>query len=324
MTLHAPRLCLVTGCAGNVGSNLTKALLRDGARVVGLDDLSTGTLANMTDFQGNPAFAFHRRSITEHDVLTGLIREHGRFEAVFHLAAIISVPYSMDHPEETMAVNHQASLTLHAQARQAGVASFVFAGSAAEYGRPFSAPVREEDAGDPVSPYGVSKHLVSLAIAASGYGCSLRFFNIYGPTRAKAGPYDGVVRKFLERTGRGEKPVIFGDGGAVRDFLFLGDAVRALRTAAGLAPGGPLRGVFNVGTGRGTSVSALARRVMALAGLAGEPEFAPDRPGDIRFSVADNAKLRAGAGWVPETGLDAGLALTVEGMRALDAALPNG
>lgn len=312
---------LVTGCAGNVGSNLTKSLLDDGVAVVGVDNFFSGMPQNMVDFRNHPDFEFHERSITDTDFMEELLQRQNGLSGVIHLAAIISVPYSMDHAEETMEINCGASLNLHGLARRAGCGAFVFAGSAAEYGRPLSQPAREQDAGDPLSPYGLSKHLVSLAVEESGYGCSLRFFNIYGPTRAKPGPYDGVVRLFLDQARQGLAPTILGDGLQLRDFLFLGDAVRALKRAAGVPAGEPMRGVYNVGTGHGTSIEQLARRIMRLAGVDGEAQYGPERPGDIRFSVADNDKFRRVAGWVPDTLLDHGLPMTIEGMHRLRCSL---
>ena len=312
--------CFVTGCAGNVGSHLTATLLRANCIVTGIDNFFSGTPDNMQDFTMNPNFYFYQGSITDSHLLDTIFAKHGPFSTVFHLAAIISVPYSMDHADETMRINHEASLALHSRARKNGQGTFVFAGSAAEYGRPLARPAREADAGDPVSPYGVSKHLVSRAIEDSGYGAALRFFNIYGPTRAKPGPYDGVVRLFLNRAERGRAPVVLGDGGQVRDFLFLRDAVEALMRAAGLKGGRPLSGIYNVGTGKGTSIMQLAHHVRTLYGLTEDIGSGPERPGDIRFSVADAGKLLAATGWMPGTLMERGLPRTVEGMRRLGVA----
>jgi nucleoside-diphosphate-sugar epimerase len=323
MTKGIGSTCLVTGCAGNVGSNLTKELLAKGFHVVGVDNFFSGLPANMVDFIDHPAFAFHERSITDKRFMAKLIAKQAPLAAIFHLAAIISVPYSMDHADETMEINHEASLYLHEKAEEYRCGAFIFAGSAAEYGKPLSRPAAEEDAGDPLSPYGLSKHLVSLAIEASGYGCALRFFNIYGPTRSKPGPYDGVVRSFLDRTQQGLSPVIHGDGLQMRDFLFLKDAVRALLTAAGFLPGGPLSGIYNVGTGHGVTIKTLAALTLRLAGSDGTPEFSPVRQGDIHFSVAENSKLLRHAGWVPDTPLEYGLTLTIEGMRTLAGSTPQ-
>lgn len=271
----------------------------------------------MVEFIHNPAFKFYRHSITDKNFMELLLEKHSPLSAIFHLAAIISVPYSMDHVKETMEINHASSLFLHAKAMEFRCRAFIFAGSAAEYGRPLLKPALEEDAGDPMSPYGLSKHLVSLAIEESGYGCSLRFFNIYGPTRAKPGPYDGVVRKFLERAQQGLPPIIYGDGLQMRDFLFLGDALRALLTAAGFMPGGPLTGIYNVGTGRGVNINTLAELIARMANIPNKPKYCPGRQGDIYCSVAENSKLLRHTGWIPDTLLRQGLAMTIAGMRKL-------
>lgn len=319
MTYAINQTCVVTGCAGNVGSNLTKRLLRNGHRVIGIDNFFSGTLENMAGFVNHPAFEFHKESITDTDFIDRLITQHAPFTAIFHLAAIISVPYSMDHAVETMRVNHEASLFLHAKARQNQCRTFVFAGSAAEYGKPLFRPALETDAGDPPSPYGLSKFLVSQAIEQSGYGCSLRFFNIYGPTRAKAGPYDGVVRKFLERAQEGLPPIIHGNGLQLRDFLFLGDALRALMTAAGFMRRKPLSGIYNVGTGHGVNINTLAELTARLLRIPHAPKYVEARRGDIVCSVAESSKLLRHTGWVPETRIKEGLALTMTGMRELAA-----
>lgn len=292
-----------------------------GCIVIGVDNLFSGSLDNMTDFIDDPAFLFHNKSITNTLFMEQLIKKHSPISAIFHLAAIISVPYSMDHVAQTMKVNHEASCFLHSKAIQYECRTFVFAGSAAEYGSPLLRPVFEADAGDPISPYGLSKYLVSQAIDQSGYGCSLRFFNIYGPTRAKAGPYDGVVRKFLERTQAGLPPIIHGDGMQLRDFLFLEDALRALTTAAGFMRGWPLSGVYNVGTGCGVSINMLARLTVRMAKRTNKPIYAEARQGDIRYSVADNSKLLRDTGWIPGISIKEGLAKTVAGMREIAAPL---
>ena len=308
-------ICLVTGCAGNVGSNLVRSLLENGFRVVGVDNYFSGIVANMADFYGHPDFEFYERSILDVTFLENLFCELPRLSAVFHLAAIISVPYSLEHPEETMEVNYKSSMILHELAKKYGCKAFMFAGSAAEYGNPVFRPVKEEEAGNPLSPYGLSKFMVSTAIEQSCYGCSLRFFNIYGPTRAKPGPYDGVVRAFLQRTQQGVPPVIHGDGSQTRDFVYLGDAVMALLLGAGFGSTEALSGIYNVGTGKGTSIRELAMTAMLLAHMAGTPECGPARQGDVYNSVADNSKLRKATGWLPRTTLQWGLASTVAFME---------
>lgn len=312
----APKRCLVTGCAGNVGSKLTRALLDMGHAVVGVDNFFTGLPANLLPFKDHPHFRFVERSIAEPGLMASLSQGSGFFTSVFHLAAIVSVPWSMDHAEETMAVNYAATLALHQEALELGAGAFVFAGSAAEYGRPISGPAREEQAGDPQSPYGWSKYLSSKHIEDSGFGCSLRFFNLYGPTLGKPGPYDGVVRRFLAMALAEAPLTVYGQGEQTRDFVFVRDAVSAVVAASGVANGGiGLRGVYNVGTGRSTSVLDLAKLTIDLAGVRCGVHRLPKRAGDIEHSLADGGKLFAATGFRPATPLAEGLRHTLEWFR---------
>lgn len=311
-TSRAERSCLVTGAAGNVGSKLCQTMLDEGVSVVGVDNFFSGLESNLASFKAHRNFAFHERSIVEPELLAELSGKHGRFDAVLHMAAVVSVPWSVEHPEETMAVNHAATLALHQQARDLGVPAFVFAGSAAEYGRPVDGPVREDQAGDPVSPYGWAKYLSSKHIEESGYGCALRFFNLYGPARGKPGPYDGVVRRFMAMVLNSQPLTIFGDGGQTRDFVYVYDAVKAVLLAGGLSGREPLSGVFNVGTGRATSVTELAELLADLAGQKLPITYLPERAGDLRHSLAETSRLEAIRGFRPDTDLKAGLRITMD------------
>lgn len=315
MTTPSKR-CLVTGCAGNVGSKLTQALLDLGHAVVGVDNFFSGLPANMAAFREHPNFRFVERSITEPGLLASLDAGTSVFQCVFHLAAVISVPWSMEHAEETLAVNFEATRALHQEAMASGTPAFVFAGSAAEYGKPVEGPVREDQAGDPQSPYGLSKLLASQYIESSGFGCSLRFFNLYGPARGKPGPYDGVVRRFMSLALAGAPLTIHGQGGQTRDFVFVHDAVSALLTASGLTNGGKgLCGVYNVGTGRSTSILELADLAIALSGGRSGIAMLPKRVGDIEHSLADTDKLSRATGFRSATPLEKGLAQTLDWFR---------
>jgi len=315
MTVSSPskKRVLVTGAAGNVGSKLCQQLLDAGHAVTGVDNFFSGYRSNLAPFESHPEFIFLERSITEPGLLEKLSGELGRFHSVLHMAAVVSVPYSMEHPEETMAVNHSATLALHSQARGLGIPAFVFAGSAAEYGLPLEGAASEDQAGDPQSPYGWAKYLSSKHIASSGYGCSLRFFNLYGPARGKPGPYDGVVRRFMSMAMNGQPLTVFGDGGQTRDFVYVFDAVDAVLLAAGLwGEVGPLSGVYNVGTGRSTTITDLARLLCRLAGKDLPITCLPERAGDLRHSLADISRLQRESGFTASTGLEEGLKATME------------
>ncbi|MBG0775034.1 MAG: NAD-dependent epimerase/dehydratase family protein [Desulfovibrionaceae bacterium] len=316
--------CLVTGCAGFVGSHLCAALLGAGYPVVGVDTFFSGFERNMDEFRTHPDFRFHQRSIAEPGLLADLVRRHPGLAHCFHLAAVVSVPWSMAHAAETMAVNRDATLALHGAARAAGFASFVFAGSAAEYGDLQDLPLAEEaaDAATQLSPYGRAKYQASAHVRDAGFGCSLRFFNIFGPRQDPSSPYSGVISRFIDQALARRPLTVHGDGSQSRDFIYVDDVVRCYFLAAGLVdgPGGgpkgaPLTGVFNVGTGRETTVLRLAQAVLAAAAAPGPLEFGPIRPGDIRRSVGDVTRLRERTGFAPRVPLETGIARTVAWLR---------
>ncbi|MFU2207864.1 NAD-dependent epimerase/dehydratase family protein [Solidesulfovibrio sp. C21] len=311
--------CLVTGCAGFIGSHLAERLLARGCSVIGVDNLATGHRRNMAAFAEHPDFTFFERDVCAPGLVAKARTVCPRLSHVFHLAAVVSVPYSVDHPRHTMAVNLDASVSLHEAAREAGLRAFVFAGSAAEYGETATVPIVEGAAGpDTVqqSPYGRAKFLASARIAASGFGVSLRCFNVYGPRQSASSPYSGVISLFMERGLCGRPLTIFGDGGQTRDFVAVSDVVEGYLLAAGLTgpTETPLAGIFNVGTGHSTSILELARLVAKLTGNDREPEFLSSRQGDIRHSVADFSKFAA-AGFSPNLSLEKGLAILLDWQR---------
>ncbi|WP_320169600.1 NAD-dependent epimerase/dehydratase family protein [Maridesulfovibrio sp.] len=308
------KTCLVTGCAGFVGSHLTAALLAAGHDVVGVDNFFTGYEHNMAGFRDHPGFEFHEVSITEKGLLERFKDNHPELDVVFQLAAIVSVPYSVEHPELTMEVNFEANERMHASARKLGMRGFVFAGSAAEYGEEDRLPVREEyaDEATQLSPYGIAKYKSSFLIEASGFGCSLRFFNIFGPRQDPTSQYSGVISKFVDFGLAGKNMVIFGDGEQTRDFIYVDDVVSAYLIAAGLDSEGrgPLTGIYNVGTGSSISVLRLAGIVAKLTSAPTEIEFRPERAGDIKHSYADVTRI-TGKGFKAEVPFEDGLARTV-------------
>ncbi|NDV22091.1 NAD-dependent epimerase/dehydratase family protein [Desulfovibrio sp. JC022] len=307
--------CLVTGCAGFIGSHLTQTLLDAGHSVVGVDNFASGYVHNMEGFRNHAGFSFYEKSITEDGLLTDLKQTHPELDVVFQLAAVVSVPYSVEHPELTMQVNFEANRDMLDAAQKLGISRFVFAGSAAEYGNEDRLPVKEEyaDEAEQLSPYGVAKYQSSAYIAQSGYGCSLRFFNIFGPRQDPTSQYSGVISRFVDFGLAGKNMVIFGDGEQTRDFLYVSDVVTSYLIAAGLdgQGRGPLTGVYNVGTGRGRSVRELATVIAGLTSAPEEIDFKPERAGDIKHSCADVSKISA-EGFVAEVSFEDGLGRTVE------------
>ncbi len=312
--------CLVTGVAGFVGSHLAERLLAEQHYVVGVDNFFSGHRENLDSFLEHPNFAFHERSITESGLLHDLKTRYRDLETCFHLAAIVSVPYSVEHPEATMEVNQQATVNLLHEAAGLGFKAFVFAGSAAEYGDDQRLPLLEEYAADDthhLSPYGRAKYLASREVAASACGAALRCFNIYGPRQDPGSPYSGAITRFVSLALAGKPLTIFGDGRQIRDFIYVMDVVEAYLHAARLcrAGEGGSKRVYNIGTGQRTSILELAETVNDLAGNREGVVFGPERPGDIRFSLASTAAFGRATGWEPRVSLREGLRCTCEWAR---------
>jgi UDP-glucose 4-epimerase len=307
--------CLVTGCAGFVGSHLTEALLREGHEVVGIDNFFSGRRENMAGFIKDPRFSFYENSISEHGLLGHIYERHRNLQYAFHLAAIVSVPYSMEYPVETMEINHEAAIRLLREAENLGLQRFVFAGSAAEYGNEERLPIREEYADDDtvqLSPYGRAKYLSSRQVAESPIGTALRFFNIYGPRQDPKSQYSGVISRFLFSAERGDPMTIYGSGKQFRDFIFVYDVVNSYLAAAGIGSYSPMPppGCYNIGSGAATAIIDLAGTICRVMGRHLRIMFEPPREGDIKFSLAAIEKFTAVSAWRPAVALPDGLQRT--------------
>ena len=318
--VHRKPGCLVTGVAGFVGSHLAERLLSLDFKVVGVDNYFSGNQENMLSFLDDTNFYFYETSVTEPRLLSDLKQFHPDLIYCFHLAAIVSVPYSMEHVDETMEVNYQATESLLKEATELGFNAFVFAGSAAEYGSDERLPVRERYASDQtqhLSPYGRSKYLASRCVANETIGVALRCFNIYGPRQDPTSPYSGVVSRFVDAALAGGPLTILGDGLQTRDFIYVSDVVSAYLHAAGMQGliGSPLNGIYNVGTGQAVSILDLAATILELTERSDSLTFAAERPGDIRHSLADVSKFKAASGWIAEIPLHLGLGHTLEWAR---------
>lgn len=324
MKTSAQPACIVTGCAGFVGSHITDALLALGYPVAGVDIKPLSEAHNLADALQNPLFHYIEHDITHHGVLRRCAEVCPNIQHVFHLAAVVMVAFSMEHPELTMATNYTATLDLHTDARNAGVSAFLFAGSAAEYGDDPRLPLKEEYASDTTehnSPYGRSKYLSSTLMRNSGYGCSLRFFNIFGPRQDPSSPYSGVVSKFITQAIANDDLTIFGDGGQTRDFIFVSDVVQAYLIAGGIIPNpatgvaAPLSGIYNVGTGARISVAELAEKTITMAGSSSSVRYGTSRAGDIYHSQANVSLFKEATGFSPAVAFDTGLIQTINWMK---------
>jgi UDP-glucose 4-epimerase len=308
-------LVVVTGGAGFIGSHTVDRLLGAGHRVVVLDDFRTGKRANLAHHAGSD-----RLDVVACDVSHGIFAalapitaQHGPVERIVHLAAQVSVVHSVQNPLADMQVNYGGTLHVLEYARATGVQKVVFASSAAVYGEVSTMPVDEDTPTRPVSPYGIDKlaseHALDYYAAVHGVpGTALRFFNVYGPRQDPSSPYSGVISIFADRARAGQTLMIFGDGGQTRDFVYVGDVVRAIVAALG---DGASRVVANVGTGGEITVLELARSIVELCGGRSAIEHVPPRAGEILKSRARVDRLRDALGVVAETSLLDGLRETL-------------
>jgi UDP-N-acetylglucosamine/UDP-N-acetyl-alpha-D-glucosaminouronate 4-epimerase len=301
---------LVTGGAGFIGSHVVRRLLATGRGVRVLDNFSTGDRSNLLPVadQVDLIEGDIRDLRSVHDAVRGCGQ-------VVHLAAVPSVPRSIDDPITTHQANADGTLNVLLAARDAGVSRLVFASSSSIYGAAVELPKRESLRPLPISPYAVSK------LAAENYCRSffevygletvaLRYFNVFGPRQDPRSEYAAVIPKFIWAYRNGEPPVIFGDGDQSRDFTYVDNVVDA-NVVALQAPGVGGR-VYNIACGTQVTLNALAASLRAATGVTLEPLHGPPRAGDIRHSIADISLARKDLGYEPVVTLEDGLRLTVK------------
>lgn len=300
------RRALVTGGAGFIGSHVAEALLAGGWEVAIVDNLATGRRENLP-----PGARFFEADITDPAALDAVFAAV-RPDLVDHHAAQTSVRLSTQDPAHDLRVNVLGTLLLLERAARAGAGQFIFASSGgALYGDGAPLPTPEDESPRPASPYGVSKLAAEeyLGWAQRHLGlrcCALRYANVFGPRQDPNGEA-GVVAIFAGRMLAGGHPLINGDGLQTRDYVFVRDVVAANLLAAERG----LSGAFNVGCGREIDVRTLFERIARLTGFRGGQRHGPALPGEQRRSCLDAGRLRAAAGWQPQSDLDGGLASTV-------------
>jgi UDP-glucose 4-epimerase len=301
---------LVTGGAGFIGSHLVESLLVKGHAVRVLDDLSSGYRKNVPQ-----QAEFTQADVTDPEAVDCAL---DGVDGCFHLAAIASVVRSHREWLRTHQVNLTGTVNVFDQARPSRrrrEVPVVYASTAAVYGNCGSVPVDEESPVAPLSAYGADKHACELHARVAGaiHGVptiGLRFFNLYGPRQNPLSPYSGVISIFADRLLRGEPIEIFDDGEQARDFTYISDAVRALHRAMQAATTRAL--VFNVCTGRATSVGGLAQTMAALCGTELVVNRRPARCGEVRISIGDPRRAAELLGFAAQTTLTDGLATTLD------------
>jgi len=304
---------LITGGSGFIGSHLVEHYQGVAEEIRVLDNLRTGYRKNLDGLQ----CTFIEGSITDR----ALVREAVRgVDAVFHLAALVSVPESMAKPGECVDINVHGLLHVLEASAEAGVRKLVLASSAAVYGDNPSVPKLESMLPEPKSPYAITKldgeyYLGMFQREGRLETAAIRFFNVFGARQDPRGAYAAAVPIFIEKAVRGEDITVFGDGEQTRDFIYVKDIVGAL-TFAAATPG--VTGVFNAGYGAQITINQLAGQIIALAGSGSNILHQPVRPGDVKHSRASADKLHA-AGWQPRHTLAEGLAATFQYFQQLVA-----
>ena len=302
-------LAVVTGGAGFIGSHIVGELRRRGRAVRVVDNLATGHRSNLDHVD---KYEFIDGDLADLDTCRRAVEGA---EVVFHQAAIPSVPRSVKEPLESHASGPTATLNVLEAARLAGVRRVVFAASSSAYGDTPTLPKHERMLPRPMSPYAAGKlageHYVRVYARTMGLdGASLRYFNVFGPRQDPGSPYSGVIALFAAAIAAGRRPMILGDGGQTRDFTYVDNVVHANLLAADSPR--PLRGrAINVGTGRRVSLVELVAALNRVLGKDLAPEFGPDRPGDVRDSLACLEHARKVLGYAPIVDFEEGLRRTL-------------
>jgi UDP-N-acetylglucosamine 4-epimerase len=296
---------LVTGGAGFIGSNLVKKLLEKGAKVTVLDNFLTGKEENIEPFKTNSNFIFINGSIT--DVETCQKACIG-IDAISHQAALGSVPRSIEFPHNSHAVNATGFLNMLHAAKENNVKRFVFASSSSVYGDSTISPKKEGDEGNLLSPYAVTKELNEqyakvYARLHQMETIGLRYFNVFGPNQDPNGVYAAAIPKFIHKMMNGEEIIVNGDGEQTRDFTFVENAVYANMLALSSTNTDSFGDTFNVACGSNYSLNFILETIKSFLvehyryHNSSYITYGPDRPGDIRHSLADISSIENKLGY---------------------------
>lgn len=299
---------VVTGGAGFIGSHIVEYWTGVGAEVHVIDNLRTGYLSNIKSF---PGVIFHQGSITDRELVFRVLKEA---DYVHHLAAFISVPESVEKPEECFDININGLLNVLDASNEFGIKKIVFSSSAAVYGDSPEIPISSRSGTEPKSPYGVTKlegeeHLKSFYLLHNLSTVSLRYFNVFGPRQDPNSHYAAAIPIFIYRALKNEPIIIYGDGNQTRDFIYVKDVVDA-NIAAVILPG--VNGVFNIASGVATSIKEIAEIIIDETGSRSNILFEKERTGDIKKSLASISETEERLKFSPKVELKSGLKKTIE------------
>ena len=304
---------LVTGGAGFIGSNISRRLIKDGWQVRIVDNLSSGKRSNLADLQGK--IEFIEADIASADVASSAVKG---IDVVFHHAAQISVPKSIDDPATTHRDCTDATFNLLLASRDNKVKRFILASSSAIYGDDPSQPKVETMLPKPISPYAVGKLAGEYycSVFAKVFGLqtiSLRYFNVFGPYQDPKSQYAAAIPAFVSLMLKGQQPTIYGDGEQTRDFTFIDNIVHANLLAAGVKQTNGE--VVNIASGTTVSVNQTISLIGEMIGKNIQPIYAPVRAGDVKHSSADTTLARQTLGFEPVVDFATGLKIAIDWYR---------
>ncbi|HLF54949.1 MAG TPA: SDR family oxidoreductase [Candidatus Nanoarchaeia archaeon] len=300
---------LVTGGAGFIGSHLVEELAAKGHQVTVFDNLTTGKQENLAAVKDK--ITFIKGDISDVNLLK---KAFAKQEYVFHLAAIASVPFSVEHPLETHEINTTGTLKVLIAARDAKVKRVIYSSSAAVYGDEPTLPKTETSTLKPQTPYALTKltgeqYTIMFSTLYGIETVALRYFNVYGPRQDPKSPYSGVITKFITALKNKNSPTIFGTGIQTRDFVYVKDVVQANIKAMTANASGK---VFNIASGVQVSIREMLEHLNEILGTKISPKMAPRQPGDILHSVADISEAKKTLNFSPTTTFHEGLEWTVK------------
>ncbi len=302
---------LITGGAGFIGSNLADELLRQGAKVIILDNLSTGFRENLEEIKGD--FDFIQGDLNDETSVKNAVEN---VEIIFHQAALPSVPRSVDNPQETHQACVNGTFNLLLKAKEANVRRVVYAASSSAYGDQQTLPKVETMLPEPLSPYAGAKLMGEYycQVFSKVYGLetiSLRYFNVFGPRQNPASQYSGVISRFIDSLMSGTTPIIYGDGEQSRDFTYIANVVNANIKAAQTSKG--VGEVMNAANGERISLNQLLEVLKKITDReAVQADYQTERKGDVKHSQADNRRAIENLGYEKLVDLESGLRQTID------------
>jgi UDP-N-acetylglucosamine 4-epimerase len=310
---------LVTGGAGFIGANLVQHLLQqpDVEKIRVFDNLATGALKNIEEFETNRKFQFVQGDIRDYD--SCLLACDG-IDLISHQAALGSVPRSINDPLTTNNVNITGTLNIFTAAKEKKIKRIVYAASSSTYGDHSGLPKVEDKIGNPLSPYAVTKYVNELyaTVFANVYGMELiglRYFNVFGPKQNPQGAYAAVIPLFIKAVLNNEPPLINGDGEHSRDFTFVENAVQANTLALFTQKKEAINQVYNIAYGTRTSLNEVFEMIKEIAGSDLAPKYGPERKGDVKHSLADISKAKELLDYDPKFDIREGMKKAFEWYR---------